>query len=281
MLCVMQHPLMRSGCTQIISNNRGHLNPSVPRSPASPWGSFLGTWQTERKPIQLRTRTKLMAHLAQIDQKTGGGGSRKSSRASSARVMSQRSQRLGDTGTSPRPHSAVESEGGDRESKPGTPDSHGVNQSAAGDGSKLQTPATADNSKPPTPSTEAGSKPPTPATEAGSKPPTPDTEAGSKPPTPAPGSPLAPQPPTSRAASAASSRTSVSLQSCTPASSRAQSAAVTRGPPQTQPPLPDSSVHSRVSSAAPASCGGAQSPLSSTRVSPPHTPTKLEPDTST
>ncbi|KAF6074183.1 cilia and flagella associated protein 126 [Phyllostomus discolor] len=33
------------GYTQIIANDRGHLLPSVPRSKASPWGSFMGTWQ--------------------------------------------------------------------------------------------------------------------------------------------------------------------------------------------------------------------------------------------
>ncbi|XP_006162104.1 protein Flattop [Tupaia chinensis] len=33
------------GYTQIIANDRGHLLPSVPRSKANPWGSFMGTWQ--------------------------------------------------------------------------------------------------------------------------------------------------------------------------------------------------------------------------------------------
>uniref|UniRef100_A0A8B9W5V6 Protein Flattop n=1 Tax=Bos mutus grunniens TaxID=30521 RepID=A0A8B9W5V6_BOSMU len=37
------------GYTQIIANDRGHLLPSVPRSKASPWGSFMGTWQMPLK----------------------------------------------------------------------------------------------------------------------------------------------------------------------------------------------------------------------------------------
>ena len=293
----MQHPSLRSGCTRIISNNGGHLNSDVPRSPVSPWGSFVGTWQAERRPIQLKTRTKLMTHLSQIDQQNAEG-SRRSSCATSARV-SQASQRA----TSPRPQSAMESERGDRESKTVAPDSHNNetgNQFAAG-GSKPPTPATETGSKPameigskpPTPATNAGSKPHTPATEASSKPSTAATEIGSKPPTPAsaskpptpaPGSPVHPQP-GPRATSAVSSRTStLSLRSRTTAS-RVQSATVVRGTPRPKAPLPDSSVPSRVSSAA-LSCGaeGTRSPpLPSTRASPPQPPntTKIEPDTST
>ncbi|KAM6219141.1 protein Flattop [Rhynchocyon petersi] len=37
------------GYTQIIANDRGHLLPSVPRSKANPWGSFMGTWQMPLK----------------------------------------------------------------------------------------------------------------------------------------------------------------------------------------------------------------------------------------
>jgi hypothetical protein len=263
-----QHPSLRSGCTLIISNNRGHLNSDVPRSPASPWGSFVGTWQAERRPIQLTTRTKLMTHLSQIDQQKAGG-SRRSSRATSARV-SQASQR-GNSATSPRPQSAMESERGDRDSNTVAPDSHNNetgNQSAAG-GSKPPTPATETGSKPPTPATETGSKPPTPATCAGSKPHTPATEASSKPstaateigskpptpasaskpPTPAPGSPVHPQP-APRATSAVSSRTSTLSSRSRMTASRAQSATVVHGTPRPKAPLPGSSVPSRVSSAA-------------------------------
>ncbi|XP_006895616.1 PREDICTED: UPF0740 protein C1orf192 homolog [Elephantulus edwardii] len=39
----------QEGYTQIIANDRGHLLPSVPRSKASPWGSFMGTWQMPLK----------------------------------------------------------------------------------------------------------------------------------------------------------------------------------------------------------------------------------------
>lgn len=36
------------------------------RSPSSPWGTFVGTWQGEEKPIWLMTRTKLHNHLSNI-----------------------------------------------------------------------------------------------------------------------------------------------------------------------------------------------------------------------
>ncbi|XP_040394759.1 protein Flattop isoform X1 [Cygnus olor] len=39
-----QRPSPRDGSTQILADDRGHLLPSVPRSQASPWGTFLGTW---------------------------------------------------------------------------------------------------------------------------------------------------------------------------------------------------------------------------------------------
>uniref|UniRef100_A0A8V5GQR8 Protein Flattop n=1 Tax=Melopsittacus undulatus TaxID=13146 RepID=A0A8V5GQR8_MELUD len=38
-------PKHSEGSTPIIANDRGHLLPSVPRSQASPWGSFVGTWE--------------------------------------------------------------------------------------------------------------------------------------------------------------------------------------------------------------------------------------------
>ena len=92
---------MRSGRTQIISNERGHLLPGVPRCSASPWGSFVGTRQMERKPIQLRTRTKLMSHLNRINSanqtRKGEEHSVRPNRASSAPVSrdSQRGVRDG------------------------------------------------------------------------------------------------------------------------------------------------------------------------------------------
>ena len=44
-----QRPLTKTGYTQIISNNRGHLLPSIPRSARSPWGTFVGTWDLPKK----------------------------------------------------------------------------------------------------------------------------------------------------------------------------------------------------------------------------------------
>uniref|UniRef100_A0A8C2QLY4 Protein Flattop n=1 Tax=Cricetulus griseus TaxID=10029 RepID=A0A8C2QLY4_CRIGR len=53
------------GYTQIIANDRGHLLPSVPRSKASPWGSFMGTWQMPLKippaRVTLTSRTTAAA----------------------------------------------------------------------------------------------------------------------------------------------------------------------------------------------------------------------------
>ena len=280
LLCFIQHPSMRSGCTQIISNSRGHLNPNVPRSPASPWGSFVGTWQAERRPIQLRTRTKLLAHLSQIDQREGG--SRKSSRVASARVASRESQR---EVTSPqRPQSAGVSEQGSRE---GAREGDGSGSTEAQDqmaGTKPPTPAketgskppTPSSTKPPTPSKEICSKPPTPGEETGtSKPPTPATAIGSKPSTAATGGvatpPPAPQP--ARAVLAASSRTTSLPRSHTPTSSissRARSASTIRQTPQYVKSPPLHSLQPRASSAV--SGEGANSSLTSTRVSTPHIP---------
>lgn len=57
---------MRIGSTKIISNDEGHILIESKRSTASPWGPFVGTWQAERKPIQLMTKTKLQNHLSSI-----------------------------------------------------------------------------------------------------------------------------------------------------------------------------------------------------------------------
>jgi hypothetical protein len=64
-------------------NDRGHLNPDINRSARSPWGSFVGTWQAERMPIQLKTRTKLTAHLY---GSSGQASSKSSNRAGSAKL---------------------------------------------------------------------------------------------------------------------------------------------------------------------------------------------------
>ncbi|XP_074044267.1 protein Flattop [Macrotis lagotis] len=46
----IKHPETHEGYTQIIANDRGHLLPSVPRSKASPWGTFMDTW---KMPLQI------------------------------------------------------------------------------------------------------------------------------------------------------------------------------------------------------------------------------------
>ena len=77
---------MRKGKTMIISNDRGHLKSSVRQSTASPWGSFVGTWQMERKPLNIKTNPRLYRSLEQ-----SAPNSKQSSRASSARPASVRS----------------------------------------------------------------------------------------------------------------------------------------------------------------------------------------------
>ncbi|XP_054363872.2 protein Flattop [Mirounga angustirostris] len=56
------------GYTQIIANDRGHLLPSVPRSKASPWGSFMGTWQMPLKipPAQVTLTSRTVAGAASL-----------------------------------------------------------------------------------------------------------------------------------------------------------------------------------------------------------------------
>ncbi|XP_010614890.1 protein Flattop isoform X2 [Fukomys damarensis] len=56
------------GYTQIIANERGHLLPSVPRSKASPWGSFMGTWQMPLKipPARVSLTARTTAGAASI-----------------------------------------------------------------------------------------------------------------------------------------------------------------------------------------------------------------------
>ncbi|XP_062453617.1 protein Flattop [Rhea pennata] len=63
-----QRPLPRDGYTQIIADNRGHLLPSVPRSKASPWGTFLGTWDMPLKipPARLNLTSRSAAAAARL-----------------------------------------------------------------------------------------------------------------------------------------------------------------------------------------------------------------------
>ncbi|XP_072284587.1 protein Flattop [Pyxicephalus adspersus] len=44
-----ERPSTHDGFTQFIANDRGHLLPGVPRAKASPWGTFLGTWDMPLK----------------------------------------------------------------------------------------------------------------------------------------------------------------------------------------------------------------------------------------
>ena len=260
---------MRSGCTQIIGNDRGHLNSNIPRSPASPWGSFVGTWQAERKPIKLRTRTKLMAHLSLIDKQ--GGGSKHSSRAASA-CMSRESQRGGMT--SPRPQSAQASQREDQETQPAASPGSGEAQHSTqppDTGSK----ASEADSKPPTPAaaSEAGSKPPTPAKGGENRPATgTSSEQGSQ--AHDSNTPSAvrdrsqtatPQSSGPRTASAASTRSSMCRTPVSSTPSRAQSATARQHTPHKPPP------GSAGSSVPPSSRReGTQTPLS---IPTPHDPT--------
>nr|XP_025967325.1 protein Flattop [Dromaius novaehollandiae] len=63
-----QGPLPRDGYTQIIADDRGHLLPSVPRSKASPWGTFLGTWDMPLKipPARLTLTSRSAAAASQL-----------------------------------------------------------------------------------------------------------------------------------------------------------------------------------------------------------------------
>ena len=118
---------MRKGHTAIISNDRGHLKPDISRSAASPWGSFLGTWQTERRPIQLKTQTKLMSHLAATDDDSRHGS--RASGAGSVKTGSRESERAGEMTGGSKPQSPTDGrtnpvyvhEPSQQSSKPPTP----------------------------------------------------------------------------------------------------------------------------------------------------------------
>lgn len=79
-----EHPSLRQGVTKIITNDRGHLTNDSTRSVSSPWGSFVGTWQMERKPVQLKTTTRLQTRYksAQSNRVSSAPSTRASSRAS-------------------------------------------------------------------------------------------------------------------------------------------------------------------------------------------------------
>ncbi|XP_050786932.1 protein Flattop [Gopherus flavomarginatus] len=63
-----EHPSAREGYTQFIANDRGHLLPTVPRSKASPWGTFMGTWEMPLKipPAKLNLTSRSAAAASRL-----------------------------------------------------------------------------------------------------------------------------------------------------------------------------------------------------------------------
>ncbi|XP_068271261.1 protein Flattop [Nyctibius grandis] len=63
-----QRPSLRGGSTQIIADDRGHLLPAVPRSQASPWGTFVGTWDMPPRipPARLDLTSRSAAAAARL-----------------------------------------------------------------------------------------------------------------------------------------------------------------------------------------------------------------------
>uniref|UniRef100_A0A663EL91 Protein Flattop n=1 Tax=Aquila chrysaetos chrysaetos TaxID=223781 RepID=A0A663EL91_AQUCH len=61
-------PLLREGSTLIIADDRGHLLPTVPRSQASPWGTFVGTWDMPPRipPARLDLTSRSATAAAQL-----------------------------------------------------------------------------------------------------------------------------------------------------------------------------------------------------------------------
>ncbi len=59
-------PSSRLGKTKIITNDLGHIIIEGKRSSSSPWGSFIGTWQAEKPPLKLKTRSKLQKHISRF-----------------------------------------------------------------------------------------------------------------------------------------------------------------------------------------------------------------------
>lgn len=64
---IKQWPSTRKGSTTVITNDRGHILIESERSSSSPWGSFVGTWQSKKKPVQLLTRTTLQSQHSNIE----------------------------------------------------------------------------------------------------------------------------------------------------------------------------------------------------------------------
>ncbi|XP_054254498.1 protein Flattop [Indicator indicator] len=67
-----QRPSPREGPTQIVANDRGHLLPAVPRCQASPWGTFVGTWDMPPRipPARLDLTSRSAAAAARLLQRS-------------------------------------------------------------------------------------------------------------------------------------------------------------------------------------------------------------------
>ncbi|XP_054035171.1 protein Flattop [Dryobates pubescens] len=67
-----QRPSPRECPTQIIANDRGHLLPTVPRCQASPWGTFVGTWDMPPRipPARLDLTARSAAAAARLLQRS-------------------------------------------------------------------------------------------------------------------------------------------------------------------------------------------------------------------
>ncbi|XP_072702672.1 protein Flattop [Ciconia boyciana] len=63
-----QRPSLREGSTPIVADDRGHLLPTVPRSQASPWGRFVGTWEMPPRipPARLDLTSRSAAAAARL-----------------------------------------------------------------------------------------------------------------------------------------------------------------------------------------------------------------------
>ncbi|XP_054662100.1 protein Flattop isoform X2 [Grus americana] len=63
-----QRPSLLEGSTLIIADDRGHLLPAVPRSQASPWGRFVGTWEMPPRipPARLDLTSRSAAAAARL-----------------------------------------------------------------------------------------------------------------------------------------------------------------------------------------------------------------------
>uniref|UniRef100_A0A6J0TWR0 Protein Flattop n=1 Tax=Pogona vitticeps TaxID=103695 RepID=A0A6J0TWR0_9SAUR len=65
-----KHPSAREGYTQFIANDKGHLLPSIPRSKASPWGTYMNTWEMPLKipPAQVNLTSRSVDAAARLTE---------------------------------------------------------------------------------------------------------------------------------------------------------------------------------------------------------------------